>query len=379
MKRYLSEPQKQQLVTRYLAGEAVSTIYTETGIAKSTLYSWIKQYRPIQTRAERIVTPKDYDSLLRRCEKQEQLITVLKSVNCLPSAPLQDRLIALEALYGQFSVHVLCEALDVSRGTFYNHIKRNKRSNSSYAKHREELKVLIQDIFDESRQTFGAEKICAVLHERGHAAGTKLITELMQEMGLNSVSKTAKKDWKKAYRLASKANHLKQDFHAEAPNLVWVSDVTVLRFKDNYYYLCAIIDLFSRKVIAHKLSRRNSTQLITATFRSAYESRTPGKELIFHSDQGSQYTSHAFRRLLEKLHITQSFSKPGTPHDNAVAESFFSTFKREEFYRSNYHSEKELRQRIDAYISFYNQKRPHTTLKNKTPDQFETNFILHQK
>lgn len=194
MKHHLSEDQKQQLVSRHLGGEAVSSICTEAGIARSTMYSWIKQYQATETSCGRSVTAKGYDSLLRRCEKQVQLITVLKSVNCLPSAPLQDRLIALENLYGQFSVHVLCEALDVSRGTFYNHIKRNKRSNSSYAKHREELKVLIQDIFDESRQTFGSEKICAVLHECGHVAGTKLITELMQEMGLNSVSKTAKKD-----------------------------------------------------------------------------------------------------------------------------------------------------------------------------------------
>lgn len=120
----------------------------------------------------------------------------MKSIPAIANATTQERLAVLEPLYGQFSVHVLCEALDVPRGTFYNHIKRNKRDNSSYAKHREELRTAIQGIFEESRQTFGSEKICAVLHERGYKAGTTLVRELMSEMGLCSVSTTSKRQWK---------------------------------------------------------------------------------------------------------------------------------------------------------------------------------------
>ena len=120
MKHHLNLTEKQALVTRYTGGETVSAICMETGISKSTLYSWIKQYQPARTRSGRVITPKDYDSLLRRCEKQEKLIAVLKTAGCLQSAPLKEKLMALERLYGQFSVHVLCEALDVPRGTFYN-------------------------------------------------------------------------------------------------------------------------------------------------------------------------------------------------------------------------------------------------------------------
>jgi putative transposase len=377
MKHHLNLTEKQALVTRYTGGETVSAICMETGISKSTLYSWIKQYQPTRTWSGRVITPKDYDSLLRR-EKQEKLIAVLKTAGCLPSAPLKEKLMALERLYGQFSVHVLCEALDVPRGTFYNHIKRNKRGNSSYAKHREELREAIQDIFEESRQTFGSEKICAVLHERGYRAGTTLVRELMSEMGLSSVSTTSKRQWKKSNSYERKSNILQRQFHAEAPNCVWVSDVTCMKLKDRYYYLCAIVDLYSRKVIAHKVSTRNSTQLITATLRMAYDTRMPGENLIFHSDQGSQYTSHAFRQLLKKLKITQSFSNAGTPHDNAVMESFFAVFKKEEFYRNNYRSKAELRKKIDEYIAFYNQKRPHTTLNFQTPEQYEDAFFRKQ-
>ena len=111
----------------------------------------------------------------------------------------------------------------------------------------------------------------------------------------------------------------------------------------------------------------------------AYKTRNPEENLIFHSDQGSQYTARAFRQLLKKLKITQSFSNAGTPHDNAVMESFFSIFKKEEFYRSKYRSEKELRNKVEEYILFYNQKRPHTTLNYKTPEQYEDEFFQKLK
>lgn len=375
-----SEEEKRTLVSLYYNGKTVSEICQEHQISRSTFYTWIQAYRPVEAKnSSRTVTPKDFDSLLRRCEKQEQIIAVLKSIPVVASATTQEKLAVLEPLYGQFSVHVLCEALDVPRGIFYNHIKRNKRDNSSYAKHREELRAAIQEIFEESRQTFGSEKICAVLHERGYRAGTTLVRELMSEMGLSSVSTISKRQWKKSNSCERKANILQRQFHAEAPNCVWVSDVTCMKLKDWYYYLCAIVDLYSRKVIAHKVSTRNSTQLITATLRMAYDSRMSGENLLFHSDQGSQFTSHAFRQMLKKLKITQSFSNAGTPHDNAVMESFFAVFKKEEFYRNNYRSEAELRKKIDEYIAFYNQKRPHTTLNLQTPEQYEDAFFRNNK
>lgn len=373
------EKEKRTLVSLYYNGKSVTEICQDHQIPRSTFYSWIQAYRPVESKdSSRTITPKDFDTLLRRCGKQEQIIAVLKSIPAITNATTQEKLAVLEPLYGQFSVHVLCEALDVPRGTFYNHIKRNKRDNSSYAKHREELRTAIQEIFEESRQTFGSERICAVLHERSYRAGTTLVRELMTEMGLSSVSTTSKRQWKKSNSYERKANILQRQFHVDAPNCIWISDVTCMKLKDRYYYLCAIVDLYSRKVIAHKVSTRNSTQLITATLRMAYDSRMPGENLIFHSDQGSQYTSHAFRQLLKKLKITQSFSNAGTPHDNAVMESFFAMFKKEEFYRSTYRSEAELRKKIDEYIAFYNQKRPHTTLNLQTPEQYEDAFFNEQ-
>ena len=310
----------------------------------------------------------------QKLQKLEQKIEILQKVNCTVSAPLQERLQELAKLHGQYSVHALCEALRVSRGTFYNHIFR-KKEVTAYDKRRTEMKEHIQVAFDESHQRFGANKIAVVLAEQGIRTSPKYVAELMREMGLQSVSAYSKRDYQKNERLAKKQNILQRQFQVDKPNRVWVSDVTCFKVNGRYLYVCVILDLFSRKVVAHRISPRNSAYLITSTFRLAYQNRNAPHELMFHSDQGSQYTSNTFRKLLRMIKVVQSFSKSGRPHDNAVAESFFASIKREEIYRTQYKSERQFIESVDTYIEFYNTKRPHSTLNYKTPEQFET---LHE-
>ena len=295
---------------------------------------------------------------------------VLKVAGCGVLAPLQEKLAALEKLYGQFSVYVLCEAMDVSRGTFYNHIFRRKEV-TYYDKRREEMRVHVNAVFEESRQLYGTKKITAVLAERGIVTSPKYVAGLMQEMGLSSVRKDSKREYKKRLSLAKKQNFLQRQFNTTAPNLVWVSDVTCFKIKEQYYYVCVIIDLFSRRIVGHGISKNNSTYLITSTFRRAYEVRGCPKNLTFHSDRGVQYTSKACRKLLGVNKVVQSFSNSGKPHDNTVAEAFFASLKKEELYKTNYKSEREFRQSVDDYIVFYNSERPHGTLAFKTPERFE--------
>ncbi|WP_325228401.1 IS3 family transposase [Oscillibacter sp.] len=371
-----SDSEKVVIVTKYKQGIPVQELSTEYGISERTIYRWVKQYSTIDE--ELFFTPKEHRLLLRRVEKLENIVTILKTVNCTVHAPLKEKLTELELLYGQYDVHTLCEALDVSRGTFYNHILRNKRDNAWFEKRRAEYRVIVRDVFDEFRQVFGAEKIRTILVQRGHQVSTKYIASLMSEMGLSSVRTTAKQDYLKQSTKEKKKDIVRQQFHADRPNQIWVSDVTYFKLEQNHFYVCVIIDLFSRKVISYKISKKNSTQLITSTFKIACESRQPGSGLIFHSDRGSQYTSHRFQQLLHEHGIIQSFSNSGRPHDNAVAESFFASFKKEELYRKNYSSEKEFKQGVDSYIVFYNQQRPHRTLKNQTPEQVEFEFAIQQ-
>lgn len=273
-------------------------------------------------------------------------------------------------MYGQYSVHALCEALCVSRGTFYNHIFRRKEV-TAYDKRRAEMREHIKTVFDESHQRFGANKIAAVLSEQGIRISPQYVAELMREMGLQSVTLYSKRDYQKQERLAKKQNLLQRQFRVDAPNRVWVSDVTCFKINKKYLYVCAILDLFSRKVVAYRVSPKNSTYLITSTFRQAFQRRNTPQSLTFHSDQGAQYTSKAFRKLLRMNKVIQSFSKSGQPHDNAVMESFFASMKREEIYRTHYTSERQFAKSVDTYIEFYNTQRPHSTLNYKTPDQFE--------
>ena len=186
---------------------------------------------------------------------------------------------------------------------------------------------------------------------------------------------------KKLYLLQNerRKNILNQHFTVSRPNEVWVSDTTYFFFHNQPIYTCVIIDLFARKVIAYKISKHNCTQLTTSTLKLAIENRHPTKSLLFHSDQGSNYTSGQFRKLLKSYSIQQSFSNPGAPYYNSVMESFFGGFKREELYRHEYTSIKSFRESVDKYMSFYNNEGAHSILSNRTPNSYESEYFSNSK
>ena len=374
-----SNKEKLSIVARCQQGESIATLSNELAIPRSTLYRWLKSFPTDSAGKPLKFSYQEYTLLQRKVEKLQNIITILKSANCLVSAPSRERLHALEPFYGKYEIHTICEALDVDRGTFYNHMLRNKRENAWFEKRRQEYCQVIRDVFDEYHQVLGGEKIRTILIQRGHQISAEYVSRLMREMGLSSVRTTAKKEYLKLREPERKKNLLQQQFTATQPNQRWVSDVSCFKLGDHYFYVCVIIDLFSRKVIAYKISKRNSTQLITATFKMAYEERQPPSGLIFHSDRGAQYTSHRFQQLLHEHNTEQSFSQPGKPHDNAVAESFFASLKKEELYRREHPSDRAFQASVASYIEFYNTKRPHRTLKNLTPCQMEENFSKNDK
>jgi transposase InsO family protein len=200
------------------------------------------------------------------------------------------------------------------------------------------------------------------------------VYRLMKQMNLPPIS--TKKPNFSAYNDQNEYdNHLKQQFNQFAPDTVWVSDITYIKVSDKFYYLCVIIDLFSRKVIAYNISGRPDSALVIETFLLAYKSRKTPYGLMFHSDRGSQYNSFSFRKLLDDLNVVQSFSKKGHPYDNAVAESFFKYLKHEEINRRNYSSLQELKLSVFEYIEgYYNSNHPHSSLGMLTPNQKEQNF-----
>lgn len=363
-KRY-SKEYKQKVIQACQEGVPIHEVSQSNGIAVSTIYRWIKE-------SETDIPIPNYSTLFHKKERLEHVLDVIRLSGLIDEVPLHRRLDILETLHAQheeYYVHELCEALNVARGTFYNHIFR-RVDRTQYMEDQRSLMLQVQQIFDNSQQRFGAEKIRIILSENGVHVGKKRIRDIMRGLGLESIRENAKRDYKKRQEYRRK-NLLNQNFTASRQNEAWVSDITYFKVKDYGLYLCVIIDLFSRKVVGHRVSRKCSTQLVSATFRKAFRDRGNPSSLTFHSDRGSQYVSRTFQTLLKKCGVTQSFSKSGCPHDNAVAETFFATFKKEEAYRRDYSSEADFRKSVETYIAFYNDTRPHQTLAYKSPSRFE--------
>ena len=170
-------------------------------------------------------------------------------------------------------------------------------------------------------------------------------------------------------------NHLHQEFNQKAPNLVWASDFTYIKVNGKWYYLCIVMDLFSRKIIGWHIASNHDVTLTMSAFNKAYKSRHVQYGLIFHSDQGSEHTAFAFRNLLDSYNVVQSFSKKGYPFDNACCESFFKYLKKNRTNRRNYHTLEELRLDIFEYIeNLYNNRLPHGAIGYKTPNELEAEY-----
>lgn len=363
---------KVKTIHRYEKGESIKTLSQELHISQNTLYQWRKAYCSIKM-PNRTYTPAEFDAISRRLQKLEHHMGIIRQSGYLSSVPLQKKLATLEQLYNcpdnSYSVHELCDALGVARGTFYNHIFR-RADRSKYEEEQTQLMLKVKQVFDDSEQRFGAEKIRIVLADSGIHVSKKRISAIMQEMGLYSVRVDAKKQFKRKQQYA-KQNLLKREFSADHPNQIWVSDITYFKVKSYWVYLCIVLDLYSRKIIGWRVSKHMSTHLVTATFKATFQERGKPQNLTFHSDRGSQYVSKTLTGLFQQFGVKQSFSATARPLDNAVAETFFATFKREEAYRKDYTSEQHFRRSVAEYIRFYNEVRPHQTLNYKTPQAFE--------
>lgn len=377
MKQRYTNEEISQCCLEYQNGKSVAVLVQELVIPRSTIYAWLKCFREENHANKKELSLRNYYLLENKIKRMENIIQILQSVDCSVNDPLEFKLEALEKLYGQYKVHVLCDALKVSRGTFYNYIFRNKRDNTWYAKRKEDLRSKIQQIYDDNNQIFGAAKITAILKDTGERVSMKMVRHLMQDMGLTSIRIGAKDLYDKEQRPYK--NYLNQQFNTSRPNEVWVSDVTYFRFSNKNYYICAIIDLYARTVVGYRVGLKNSTQLAKSTVKAAYENRKPSEPLLFHTDRGANYRSKTFCTYLKSLNLKQSYSRAHIPYDNSVMESFFASLKREELYRTKYRSENEFRTAIDNYIAFYNERRPHAKNGYKTPYKKEQVFFNRQE
>lgn len=237
------------------------------------------------------------------------------------------------------------------------------------------LTAKIKNIFYESNRIYGARKILAVLRRNGDFVSRKRVRRLMDAAGLVPIS------WRRSVQTTvsdPKAvpfpNLLKQDFKVALPNLTWVSDFTYVPTDEGWLYLCTFVDLFSRRAVGWAVSNTIDRQLAIAALRNAVANRHPGQRLIIHTDRGCQYISWDFRREVASIGGIQSMSRPGTPYDNACAETFFKTLKVECVDKAHFRTRKEAADAIAEYLLFYNRRRIHQSLDYLSPVEFERLF-----
>jgi transposase InsO family protein len=278
-----------------------------------------------------------------------------------------------------FPVTKLCEMLSVSPAGFY---ASRRRPPSARATTDAELVALIKRLFRENRRVYGSPRIRRELRALGHEVGRRRVARLMRENGLFAKRRRRfKKTTDSSHALPVAPNVLERHFETDAPNKVWVTDITYVWTREGWLYLAAILDLYSRAVVGWAMSESLSRELALRALDMALRARHPKPGLVHHSDRGCQYASDDYRRALAAKGIVCSMSRKGDCWDNAVAESFFATLKTELVNEADFTTRAEARSAIFDFIEvFYNRRRRHSSLGYLCPVDFEKlNYEIREK
>jgi putative transposase len=270
-----------------------------------------------------------------------------------------------------YPVAVMCRVFGVSRTGFHNW---ERRPPSDRALEDAWLTERIKRIHDASRGVYGAPRIHAELRiEHNIRVGRKRVARLMKAAGISGVR--PRKRWKTTIRIAGitpATDLVERQFRPTSPNMLWVADITYLRTGEGWLYLAAVQDAYSRQIVGWSMATRVRSTLVVDALKMALARRRPGAGLIHHSDQGSQYVSLAFGRAARDAGIAVSMGSRGDAYDNAVAETFFATLKKELVNRRSWQSRLELQSAVFEYIeAFYNRRRRHSTLGMVSPAEYE--------
>jgi putative transposase len=265
----------------------------------------------------------------------------------------------------------LCMTLGVTRGGFYLWLKRPRSTRACVD---DELSTAIHNSFQQSDRTYGARRVYRDLRHWGHRCGIHRVERLMRREKLIARPRRRRLPFNVGPRSEHSIapNVLNRQFAAAAANCRWVADFTYLWTAEGWLYVAVVMDLFSRRIVGWSMSSQMTSQLVTDAMLMAIWRRGPVSALLHHSDQGSQYTSEQFQRLLKQHGVTCSMSRSGDCWDNAAMESFFSTLKIERTNRTNYQTRDEARADVFDYIErFYNLRRRHSTLGYLSPIEYE--------
>ena len=275
----------------------------------------------------------------------------------------------IEELRSEFTVVRMCKAFRVNESGYYHWTKKKKTVRQVED---ETLIKVIKVIHYENKETYGPKRIQDELIKINITCSSGRIRRLMRENGLYCISRKKfilypKEDLDKKYS----ENVLDRHFDVNEPDIVYCGDITYVKTDEGWIYIAVVIDLFNREVIGYALSKKPNSQLTMSALANALSRRKPEGKVIFHSDRGCQYSSKTFHLYLEQHQIQSSMSRAGNPYDNACAESFFATLKKEWVHHHKYKDMKHLERSLFEYIDlFYNHKRIHSRLDNLSPAEY---------
>lgn len=277
---------------------------------------------------------------------------------------------AIKEYSKQFPVKLLCWALEVCRSGFYAWRNRpaSRRSSEDLAL-REKIKLAHRG----NRRSFGVVRMWKYLNDEGVACGKNRIARLRKLDGIVALRMT-KFRVMQAHQNSEPAapDLLQRRFDVATPNCVWVGDITSIPTREGWVHLAMVLDLYARRIVGWAMDERQQAALPIAALERAMAQRMPAAGLICHTDQGSVYGANEYKAVLVKHGALASMSRRGNCHDNAVAESFFSTLKNELTHHTIYKTRDEAKAEIADYIElYYNAVRPHSTLGYRSPMQFE--------
>ncbi|MBP3831513.1 MAG: IS3 family transposase [Clostridia bacterium] len=279
----------------------------------------------------------------------------MKKIPSLYKGTTREKVTFINLYISKYKLSNMCAALDISQRTYYKY--RNSEDKDYYDY------LIIKEIFDESKGTYGYRRICeGLLIKYGVIFNHKKVQRIMNKYNIKP-NYIKKRKYPKYKRIESnvKPDLVKRNFNPEKENQIWTTDITYLIFKEKRAYLSTILDLYNRKVVAYKISKHNNLNIVIDTLNEALAKRKDVHGLIIHSDQGFQYTSFEYKAICESNGIQISMSRKGTPIDDSPMESFHGILKKETLYNNNITNLEEYIVLVEDWIEFYNTIR----LKNK--------------
>ncbi|EJI6769895.1 IS3 family transposase [Escherichia coli] len=350
-------------------------------VGSTTLESWVRQLRRERQGITPSATPITPDQQrIRELEKQvrrlEEQNTIFKKGYRALNVRLAERFTIAARLSDSHTVVSLCSALEIHRSSYRYWRKRRDTVNPA----RVRLCSEIRRAWNQSRGSAGARTLAEMLTQNGVPMSRYRAGRLMKYLNLSSCQ-PRKHQYKNARQEhTSLPNLLERQFAVPEPDRVWCGDITYLWAGNRWCYLAVVMDLFARRVIGWSLSAHADTALISSALRMAYETRGQPRDVVFHSDQGSQYTGLKYQQLLWRCRINQSVSRRGNCWDNSPMERFFRSLKTEWVPTNGYAGKDEARQQINDYIlNYYNSVRPHHYNGGLTPEESENRYHFYCK